>query len=134
MLAEIKKNKLEDKIIYFNAVFDPQNKKKILQEADGFILPSKSENFGISIGEALSHALPVLTTFETPWEIINNYKAGYVFEFSKKNIQVYIDKFMSLNNHQRYKMGLNGLKLAKEKFDSKNIFKEYENLYRELIK
>ena len=63
-------------------------KKKIFENADGFILPSKSENFGISIGEALSYGLPVLTTFETPWKIINDYKAGYVFDFSKKKLRV----------------------------------------------
>jgi glycosyltransferase involved in cell wall biosynthesis len=133
MITLIKKDKLENKILYFKPEFDTQNKKKILQNADGFILPSKSENFGISIGEALAHALPVLTTLETPWRMINTYKAGYVFGFSKKNIQFHIDKYMSLNNDERYKMGLNGLKLVKEKFDSKKIFKMYENLYRDIL-
>ena len=133
MIATIKKNKLEDKIFYFKAQFDEEDKKKIFQNGDGFILPSKSENFGISIGEALTYGLPVLTTTETPWEIINTYKAGYVFKFSEKNIQFNIDKFMSLNDDERHKMGLNGLRLAKDKFDSKKIFKLYENLYRDLL-
>ena len=133
MIFEIKKNELSDKIIYFNPVFELENKKKILQNSDGFILPSKSENFGISIGESLSNAVPVLTTLETPWKIINDYKAGYVFNFSKKNIQNYLDKFMSLNDDERYRMGLNGLTLVKENFDSQSIFKKYEDLYSSLI-
>ena len=66
-------------------------------------------------------------------KIINDYKAGYVFNFSKKNIQNYLDKFMSLNDDERYRMGLNGLTLAKENFDSQSIFKKYEDLYSSLI-
>ncbi len=105
----------------------------ILRNADGFVLPSKSENFGISIGESLANGLPVLTTYQTPWEIINSYKAGYVFDFSIKNIQFNVDKFMRLSDEDRYNMSINALNLVKDKYDSKKIFLEYEKLYNDLI-
>ena len=40
---------------------------------------------------------------------------------------------MKLSEHQRYKMGVNALKLIKEKFESEKIFNLYEDLYRSLI-
>lgn len=133
MISEIKFQKLEKKIFNFQPIFNQDQKIKIYKGADGFILPSKSENFGISIGEALACGVPVLTTLQTPWEIINDYNAGYVFNFSKNEIQKNIDRFMKLSDEERYKMGVNALKLIKEKFESDKIFNLYEDLYRSLI-
>jgi glycosyltransferase involved in cell wall biosynthesis len=124
---------LKENIIVRKSEFDIKKKKDIFKNSDGFILPSKSENFGISIGESLSFGLPVLTTFETPWKIINDYKAGYVFNFSEPDIQTNLDKFMGLSDVERYKMSLNALDLAK-KFESDKIFQMYENLYKKLTK
>ena len=72
--------------------------------------------------------LPVLTTFETPWEIINQYNAGYIFNFSKKEIQLNLDKFMTLSDEERYRMGVNAFNLIKEKFESKKYL-TYMRIY-----
>ena len=50
-------------------VFEYDQKEEIFLNSDCFLLPSKSENFGMSIVEALSYGVPVLTTEETPWKI-----------------------------------------------------------------
>ena len=129
----IKYYNLSNSVRYLEPIFSYTKKEKIFKNADGFILPSKSENFGISIGESLSFGLPVLTTLETPWKIINNYNAGYVFKFSKSNIEFYLNKFLKLTDYERYEMGLKGVKLISENFLSNNIFKKYEKMYEELL-
>ena len=129
----IKKNNLEKQIKYLDSVFNNEHKQKIFFEANAFILPSKSENFGISIGEALSYGLPVLTTFQTPWKIINNYNAGIVFDFSEKNILNSLDQFMSLKDGDRYKMSVNAINLIKENFESNKILNQYVELYKSLL-
>ena len=45
MMLDIKKFKLENCIFYLGSMFEFDKKKKIFIEADGFILPSKSEIF-----------------------------------------------------------------------------------------
>ena len=42
-----------------------------------FLLPSHSENFGLSIAEALAHGVPVVVTDTTPWGRINQNGAGW---------------------------------------------------------
>jgi glycosyltransferase involved in cell wall biosynthesis len=42
-----------------------------------FVLPTISENFGLVIGEALSHKLPVITTTGAPWPGIVEHDCGW---------------------------------------------------------
>ena len=42
-----------------------------------FVLPSHSENFGLSIAEALANGVPAIVTDSTPWSGINSIGAGW---------------------------------------------------------
>ena len=48
--------------------------KKLFSKYDVLILPTQNENFGMVILEALSRGLLILTTNETPWNIIQEKK------------------------------------------------------------
>lgn len=113
----------------YQAEHNVEKKTNIFKGSDCFILPSKSENFGISIGEALAHGLPVLTTTETPWQQINNYNAGVIYDVSKDNFSKVLESFLSKSDQELYNMGINGQRLIKEKFDNDLIIKKYINLY-----
>ena len=54
----------------------PQKVKEVLMNAHVFILPSKSENFGHAIYEALSAGRPVITSNNTPWNNLRESCAG----------------------------------------------------------
>lgn len=53
------------------------NVQQALSKAHVFVLPSKSENFGHAIYEALSAGLPVITSHNTPWNGLAEAKAGF---------------------------------------------------------
>ena len=133
VISKIQQLNLEKKIKIHNAEYDKNKKEKIFKTSDCFILPSKSENFGISIGEALAHGLPVITTPETPWSEINNYKAGIVYNIEKDNLIEVLKSFLSKSDNEYYNMGLNGQRLIKEKFNNDIIIKKYINLYQNQI-
>lgn len=63
------------KVEYKNAL-EPANVMGALQQSHVFILPSKSENFGHAIVEALSAGRPVITSHFTPWKNLRDASAG----------------------------------------------------------
>ena len=132
-LENINTLRLNKEVFYKGSIYGDEAKNVVFREAGAFILPSKSENFGISIGEALALKLPVLTTTVTPWEIINDYKAGYVFEFSIKNIKNALEEFINLSPLKKTLMGNNAKKLIKDHYLYETIIKKYHKLYKSLI-
>lgn len=48
--------------------------------ADLYVLPTHSENFGMSVAEALASATPAIVTEGAPWEGLNVHRAGWWIE------------------------------------------------------
>ena len=62
--------------VNYNGDIPPADIEKVLEQNHVFILPSKSENFGHAIYEALSSGRPVITSTATPWKDLKNVQAG----------------------------------------------------------
>ncbi|MFW1677439.1 glycosyltransferase [Pontibacter sp. JAM-7] len=48
----------------------------LLRRSEFMVLPSYTENFGVVVGESLSCSTPVLTTTNTPWDVLNKLNCG----------------------------------------------------------
>ena len=71
--------------------------EKELSENHVFIMPSKSENFGHAISEALSCGMPVITSNFTPWNDLDKAKAGINVDNDIVSIQKAISFFADMN-------------------------------------
>jgi glycosyltransferase involved in cell wall biosynthesis len=74
-LAVIKKIPPHIRVNYHGDI-PPGEIEHVLSQNHIFILPSKSENFGHAIYEALSAGRPVITSRATPWNGLQPAKAG----------------------------------------------------------
>lgn len=96
---------------------DDDMKSHLYSHADLFVLPSHSENFGIVILEALSFGLPVITTKNTPWKVIDEHFCGWCIDMNKLLDTLLVA--INLTDEERAKMGRSALKLARN-YDLKN--------------
>ncbi len=62
--------------VEYHGEIPPADIGSVLAKHHVFILPSKSENYGHSIIEALSAGLPVITSYATPWNGLEEARVG----------------------------------------------------------
>lgn len=75
--------------IKFNESIEHNNIEKLFTNFDLLFLPTKSESYCHIISESLSFGCPVLISDQTPWDRVNEYKAGR--SIGLENKQEYID-------------------------------------------
>ena len=126
-----KKHSLEEKVNFMGSV-DFKKKIELLNQADVFISPSHSENFGITILEALSTSVPVITTKNTPWEIINRINCGWCINSNSLDLAKTIEDALELSKEALQVKGLNGRRFVENFFSMKIIAKDMLQLYKGL--
>lgn len=113
--------------IKFLGKIDNERLTEIYQSNDVFILPSKSEPWGLVVEEALYNGLPVILSNKVGChtEIIQNGKQGYVYEVeSDEDLKTKIDEVINLENYLRIKSNIKKLNFEKIKEEQIKIYIE----------
>jgi glycosyltransferase involved in cell wall biosynthesis len=83
-------------------------KLEAYREAALFVLPSRSENFGMTVAEALAAGTPCITTHGTPWKGITEHHAGWWIPLSEAALADALHAAMSRPEAELKAMGNNG--------------------------
>lgn len=101
-----------------------------LQEAHVFILPSKSENFGHALYEAMTAGKPVITSYFTPWNNLKENFAGInVGIDNPEEIQSAIDFFTGADGDTIEKWSKAARAFALQSVDTDTIKKQYLEMF-----
>jgi glycosyltransferase involved in cell wall biosynthesis len=91
-------------------------KDALLANAEVFVLPSYSENFGLAIAEAMSWARPVIVSTATPWSEIAKRGAGWWVPPEVGAVSGALVEALSSSREKLHAMGLAGRALVETSY------------------
>jgi len=106
---------LNDDFDFFGLV-KGERKDALFSDADVFVLPTYSENFGLAIAEALARGVPVITTTGAPWEDIKLRNCGWWVQPGIEGISNALNAAMDCSHDELIKMGKRGIDLIRKKY------------------
>jgi glycosyltransferase involved in cell wall biosynthesis len=115
--------------VNYHGNLEPRFVNEALQEADLFILPSKSENYGHSIIEALSAGVPVITSNNTPWNGLAESGAGRNVELTEDAVAGAIEEFIKLDKAQYTPYQQAAIDYAANHTDIPLLVKQYKKMF-----
>ncbi len=118
-----------EKRVTFTGMLQGKEKACAFKHADLFILPTHSENFGLVIGEALSHATPVITTKAAPWTDLLTHKCGWWVDRSETDLTSAMLDAMTRPGTARREMGMNGRALMEQSYSWDRISSRMKAVY-----
>lgn len=130
-LLQIKKLPANISVVVHKEI-EPLRVKEALLDAHVFILPSKSENFGHAIYEALSAGRPVVTSNNTPWNNLRESSAGINIAVENNNeIEEAISFFAMMDEETLFQWHRGAIDYAEKAVDVELIKNEYEKMFGE---
>jgi glycosyltransferase involved in cell wall biosynthesis len=119
--------------VHFLGALDGIEKHTLFSISSLFLLPSKTENFGMAIAEAMSYRIPVITTQGTPWKELQDNDAGWWIELSQENLDNALEEALSCEISDLKAKGNRGFDIIKNYTWETQALKMKES-YEEILK
>ena len=114
---------------FVGAVTD-DDKWGLYRSADLFVLPTHSENFGVVVAEALACEVPVITTRQAPWSLLEEERCGWWIEDDVDALVEALGRALSIDETERREMGVRGRRVIEERFSWDSAAKSMVEVYR----
>lgn len=119
---------LSDQFDFTGPVYGGE-KEALYANADLFVLPTFSENFGVAIAEALAAEVPVITTKGAPWKELVGHRCGWWIDIGVEPLAAALREATSLTDEERHEMGQRGRRLVEEKYSWAQIGRDMRAVY-----
>ena len=84
------------------------DKYKFLATADLYVLPSLTENFAITIAEALACGTPVIASYGCPWDRLEEKRCGWWIDIGSEALTAQLEESLSETPETLKEMGFKG--------------------------
>ena len=109
-------------------------KEEVLKKADVYVLPSYAEGLPLSILEAMSFGMPVIsTTVGGIPELVEQNVSGYLFEAGDKHaLKTAVRSFLK-DKSLIYKMGIQSKKIIADRYCSEVVINKLNSIYDSML-
>ena len=121
------------KAVSFTGEIKGKEKEQLLTQSAVYVLPTHTENFGISVGEALACGTPVVTTTGAPWSGLIENDCGLWIDLSVENLTKALEDMMSRPMDELVRMGQNGRRWVERDFSWDEIARKTIRSYEWLL-
>lgn len=122
-------NDLDLDRIRFVGELNGEAKSHAYNEASLYVLPTHTENFGVSIAEALAHGIPAVVFEGAPWKGLNERGAGWWVPPGNKSLETTLSAAMSLDAAELRKKGMAGRQWMLDEFNWSHIGRTMASVY-----
>lgn len=109
-------------------------KQQLYGNADLFVLPSYTENFGQVIAEALAQEVPVITTRNTPWAGLESQRCGWWIPLDEAQLTAAMTEAMSMPSEALHAMGRRGRLWMQRDFGWESVVERLRAMYHWVAK
>lgn len=120
-------------VVRFIGPVDSAHRSAVYGSAELFVLPTHSENFGMVIGEALAHGVPVLTTKGAPWPTLGERGCGWWVDTTVDAIEEGLRQATACDAATLTRMGARGRDFVQEAFGWTRVAEQMLGVYEEVL-
>lgn len=117
-------------IVTWRGHLEPIGKSAAFAASDLSLVPSFTENFGMTVAEALAHGVPVVASRGTPWSGMVEHGCGWWVDNSPEELAGAIQEAMTANLEL---MGNKGRSWMQAAFGWPSVAKRMHETYRSMI-
>jgi glycosyltransferase involved in cell wall biosynthesis len=103
-------------------------------DSDLFVLPSRFENFGLVVGEALASGIPVITTRGAPWPQLAADRCGWWTDTTLGSLRSAIVEAIETSPRELFAMGQRGAMVVSRDFSLEALGHQLSDLYRSIVR
>ncbi len=97
--------------------------------SDLYVLPTYSENFAMSVAEALAAGVPSVVTKGAPWSSLEKINAGLWVDINQDELLSGLRRMMQKSSSELLSMGQNGKILMEQNYSWQSIAKQMHDVY-----
>ena len=105
-------------------------KRALYRRAALHVLPSHSENFGMTVAEALASGTPVIATRATPWSGLEREGCGFWIELGVEPLVHALREATGLERAELLRLGARGRQWMQRDFSWSRVAREMASVYR----
>jgi len=128
MAADLRLERVE----FTGPLFGPQ-KWQAYRDADLFVLPTYSENFGMAVAETLAAGTPAIVSKGAPWSGLNIRQAGWWIDIGMDSLVACLEQALAESSAGLSERGVRGREWMKAEYSWQHIGRQMSATYNWIL-